>query len=434
MASNKTAIIIGAGPAGLTAAYELVTRAGIQPIVLERTDYVGGISRTANYKGNRIDIGGHRFFSKSDRVMNWWIRFLPLSAEAAAGSAITYQQQTRTLTTSGATDPGAADRVMLLRPRKSRIYFLRRFFDYPIRLSADTLKKLGALRTVKIGVSYLKAMANPIKPETNLEEFFINRFGVELYKTFFKDYTEKVWGIPCNQISAEWGAQRIKGLSILKTLTHFVKSRFQKPSNDLSQKDTETSLIERFLYPKFGPGQLWEEVARQVQDAGGELHHHLEVVKVYHRDYRVYAVDARNTQTGQVERYEGDYFFSTMPIKDLMQAMDPPPPPEVRNVSDNLIYRDFITVGLLCRKLKVSESDGHMVRDNWIYIQEPDVKIGRLQIFNNWSPHMVATPGAVWLGLEYFCFEGDELWSMTDEALKELGITELARIDIIDRP
>ena len=207
----KKAIIIGAGPAGLTAAFELLQRSAIRPIVFERTDYIGGISRTANYKGNRIDIGGHRFFSKSDRVMHWWLQFMPLEQGTAAAVPITYQQQTRTLGSSGSADSSRTDTVMLVRPRKSRIYFLRRFFDYPIRLSADTLRKLGAIRTIRIGISYLNAVARPIKPESNLEEFFINRFGVELYRTFFRDYTEKVWGVPCSRISAEWGAQRVKG-------------------------------------------------------------------------------------------------------------------------------------------------------------------------------------------------------------------------------
>jgi protoporphyrinogen oxidase len=428
----KKAIIIGAGPAGLTAAFELLQRSAIRPIVFERTDYIGGISRTANYKGNRIDIGGHRFFSKSDRVMNWWLQFMPLEQGTAAAVPITYQQQTRTLGSSGSADSSRTDTVMLVRPRKSRIYFLRRFFDYPIRLSADTLRKLGAIRTFRIGISYLNAVARPIKPESNLEEFFINRFGVELYRTFFRDYTEKVWGVPCSRISAEWGAQRVKGLSILKTVTHIVKSTFKRSSRDLSQKETETSLIERFLYPKFGPGQLWEEVARHVRAGEGEIHHNWEVVRMLHDGGYVNAIEVRNSVTGEIQRHEGDYFFSTMAIKDLMKAMDPPAPPQIRDISDNLIYRDFITVGLLCRRLRVSEHNGETIRDNWIYIQEPDVKIGRLQVFNNWSPYMVAEPGTVWLGLEYFCFEGDDLWTMSDEGLKQLGIAELVNIGIID--
>ena len=210
--ANKRAIIIGAGPAGLTAAYELLTRAGIQPVVLEKSEFMGGISRTVNYKGNRIDLGGHRFFSKSDRVMEWWLRMLPLEARENGPATIKYHRMEQAIKAGpSGPDPTTADRVMLLRARKSRIYYLRRFFDYPISLSSDTLLNLGVWRTFKIGVGYIRSTLFPIKPEETLEQFFINRFGDELYRTFFKSYTEKVWGVPCNQISAEWGAQRIKG-------------------------------------------------------------------------------------------------------------------------------------------------------------------------------------------------------------------------------
>src|SRR5271168_1026458 len=265
---SKRAIIIGAGPAGLTAAYELLTKTDIQPVVIEKSDYMGGISRTVNYRGNRIDIGGHRFFSKSDRVMNWWLKIMPIQSSPGP-QQIAYQKRTRTVEVSAA---GASDGdcVMLLRRRKSRIYFLRTFFDYPIRMNGETLRKLGAWKTIRIGLSYLKAVCFPIRDEKNLEQFFINRFGKELYFTFFKSYTEKVWGIPCDQISAEWGAQRIKGLSITKTILHFLKHALGK-QGDVSQKDTETSLIEQFLYPKLGPGQMWEEVAKRVTEGGGRI-------------------------------------------------------------------------------------------------------------------------------------------------------------------
>jgi protoporphyrinogen oxidase len=267
--TQKTAIIIGAGPAGLTAARELLERTDIQPIVIESTDAFGGISRTVNYKGNRIDIGGHRFFSKSDRVMNWWMNILPLQKVADPRQTITYQSRTTTIAGNAvAPDPDVDDKVMLLRSRRSRIYFSRTFFDYPISLSLDTLMKLGVLRSIRIGFSYIRSALFPIKPEKNLEQFFINRFGRELYKTFFKSYTEKVWGVACDEISAEWGAQRVKGLSITKAIVHFVRSLFGK-KKDIAQKNTETSLIEQFLYPKFGPGQMWEEVAQQVTDRGG---------------------------------------------------------------------------------------------------------------------------------------------------------------------
>ena len=250
---------------------------------------MGGISRTVRYKGNRMDIGGHRFFSKSDRVMNWWIEVMPVEASVdGAGTAplpIAARHATSLAAPGSAPDPVQGDRVMLIRNRKSRIYFLRQFFDYPIKLSGDTLRKLGLLRTAKIGVSYAASMVNQKKPEKTLEQFLINRFGRELYLTFFKSYTEKVWGVPCDQISAEWGAQRIKGLSILKAVTHFLGTVFarKKGNGDLAQKGTETSLIEKFMYPKLGPGQLWEYVAEDVQRKGGCVETGWRVEKLLHR-------------------------------------------------------------------------------------------------------------------------------------------------------
>ena len=408
------AIIIGGGPAGLTAAYELLTRTDIQPIVLERFDYMGGISRTVQYKGNRMDIGGHRFFSKSYRVMNWWLAQLPQE------------------------EPGWAeheDDVMLVRSRKSRIYFLRKFFEYPIQLSAATLGNLGPWRTLRIGFSYLRAMMFPIRKVDNLEQFFINRFGRELYLTFFKSYTEKVWGVPCDKISAEWGAQRIKGLSIRKALMHFLKQSGK--SKDIAQKETETSLIEQFLYPKLGPGQMWEKVAARVQELGGEVVTNFNVTAVEVKSGNIVAITGLSTD-GTERRYAGDYFFSTTSVKELVQAMadgGSSVPENVREVAANLQYRDFIAVGLLVDKLKVREPGGkvgQLVSDNWIYIQEPDVLIGRLQVFNNWSPFLVADSSKVWLGAEYFCYEGDELWTRSEESMAKLAAEELAKIDILD--
>jgi protoporphyrinogen oxidase len=431
---KHTAIIIGAGPAGLTAAHELLTRTKIQPIVLEMSSYMGGISRTVNYKGNRIDIGGHRFFSKSDRVMNWWLNFLPLEGVEDSNVEITYQNRRRSLAVEGAAaDPARDDRVMLLRHRLSRIYFLRRFFTYPITLSVDTIRKLGLLKTAWIGLSYLRSVLFPIRPEENLEQFFINRFGRELYGTFFKSYTEKVWGVPCNQISAEWGAQRIKGLSIYKTLVHILRKLVPTGSGDVSQKNTETSLIEKFLYPKFGPGQMWEEVARKVTEKGGEILCGWRVEQLVHDEQgRIAAVWAANSATGERRRFAGDFFFSTMPVRELIAGLEPPAPAKVREVSDGLMYRDFITVGLLCRRLKIRESSGENVRDNWIYIQEPDVLVGRLQIFNNWSPYMVADPDTVWVGLEYFCNDSDPLWQKPEAELIDLAKEELAKLGMLN--
>ena len=431
---RKRAVIIGAGPAGLTAAFELLTRTQIQPIVLEKSDFIGGISRTINYKGNRIDIGGHRFFSKSDRVMKWWLNIMPMQQIDGETAKITYQRQTTTVPAHpmGA-DPELDDNVMLVRNRKSRIYFMRQFFAYPITLSTDTLLKLGFWKTLKIGFSYIRALMFPIKPERNLEEFFINRFGRELYLTFFKSYTEKVWGIECNNISSEWGAQRIKGLSILKTITHILKKMLPQKKSGIAQKDVETSLIEQFLYPKFGPGQMWEEVANIVQKLGGEIHMEWLVDEIRHENSRVTSVVAHHAKTNETRTFDGDYFFSTMPVKELIADMNPPAPAAIREISDGLIYRDFITVGVLCDKIKLRETSGDLVKDNWIYIQEPDVLVGRLQIFNNWSPALVADPNHTWIGLEYFCNEGDGLWTRTDEQLIQLAKDELASMNILDR-
>ena len=439
----QTAVIVGAGPAGLAAAHELLERTSIVPVVLEASELMGGIARTVCYRGNRIDIGGHRFFSKSDRVMEWWLRFLPLQAlpqdgDGARQTRIAYQNRWRTVEGDGdGPDPEREDRVMLLRPRRSRIYHRRKLFDYPIRLSPDTLRKLGLWRSVRIGFSYLRAAAFPIKPEENLEQFFINRFGRELYGTFFKDYTEKVWGTPCSEISAAWGAQRVKGLSIAKALAHFARSTLRsltgrRRSGDVAQKGTETSLIEQFLYPKLGPGQMWDEVARAVREKGGQVLTGWRVEALETSGDRVVAVRARHLESGAVERREADWVFSTMPIRELVRALDAPVPADVAAIADGLVYRDFVTVGLLLDRLLLTEPDGSLIRDNWIYIQEPDVLVGRLQIFNNWSPWMVADPSKVWVGLEYFCDEGDSLWSRSDAELIDLAKTELARIAIAD--
>jgi protoporphyrinogen oxidase len=446
---GKTAVIIGAGPAGLTAAYELLDKTGIVPLVFEMTEDIGGISKTVVYKGNRIDIGGHRFFSKSDRVMQWWLNLFPPQGAPARddrllGRAVPLADNCwiRPLGASqpvlvAAPDPEQSDRVLLVRSRLSRIFFLRKFFDYPVSLTAQTLKNLGPLRIAKIGLSYLKVKLAPIRDERSLEDFFINRFGRELYLTFFKDYTEKVWGVPCRAIKPEWGTQRIKGLSVTSAIGHALRKLVTK-GDGLRQKEVETSLIERFLYPKLGPGQIWEEVAAQIEQNGGTIVRRASVVGIETDGDLIAAVMVRNQDTGEISRHAGDYFLSTMPVKDLVAALGEQAPAPVRQVADGLCYRDFMTVGLLLKKLKIGNETGvrtvnDLVPDNWIYIQEREVKLGRLQIFNNWSPYMAADPDTVWIGLEYFCSEGDELWSMPDADFGRFAIDELASIDIIDR-
>ncbi len=439
MNDQKTAIIIGAGPAGLTTALELLRHSDIKPIVLEASNDNGGISKTVNYKGNRIDIGGHRFFSKSDRVMDWWQEILTIEAPANGDDReieITYQNKHKTISPKQELKAGRSpDDVMLVRQRVSRIFFGGKFYDYPISLSVNTLLNLGLVRTIKIGLSYIYASLFPIKNEKNLEEFFINRFGRELYATFFRDYTEKVWGVPCTQITAEWGAQRIKGLSITKAISHAFKSMLPK-SRSIRQKEIETSLIEQFLYPKFGPGQMWDRVAEDIVHLGGEIHYQCEVNKLDCTDRAISSVGYTNTQTGENHDLAGDYCISSMPVRNLVAALHPPAPEATRSLSDGLVYRDFLTVGLLVKNLKISRKgsgSSDLIPDNWIYIQEPEVKLGRLQIFNNWSPAMVADPNTVWLGLEYFCNEHDPFWNSSDEEIYQQAVDELSSIQIIKK-
>lgn len=446
---TKTAIIIGAGPAGLTSAYELLDKTDIKPIIYEKSDAIGGISKTITYNGNKIDIGGHRFFSKSDRVMGWWINILPIQGAPAKDdiavcrevpiSVKSVKRNIGSYETENHTspDPEIVDGVMLNRSRLSRIFFLRKFFDYPVSLNFNTFSNLGVIRTLKIGLSYIKTIFNKINPEKSLEDFFINRFGVELYLTFFKDYTEKVWGVPCSEITADWGSQRIKGLSITNAVIHAFKEIFSQ-NKSISQKNVETSLIGQFMYPKYGPGQLWEKVAELITDKGAEMHHGQEVVGIEATDDRITAIKVRDGETDQLKRIEGDYFFSTMPVKDLINSFEGEIPADVSRVAQGLMYRDFITVGLLLNDLNIKNETklktvNDLVPDNWIYIQERDVKVGRIQIFNNWSPYLVEDDSKVWIGLEYFCNEGDEMWEMSEEDFTDFAIKELEKINIIDR-
>jgi protoporphyrinogen oxidase len=434
---SKIAVIAGAGPAGLTAALELLRRSDITPIVFEAGDQVGGISKTVNYRGNRMDLGGHRFFSKSDWVMRWWQDILPVAEpERRTALRIGYQRQTKDFVPEifGA---ASSDAVMLVRQRLSRIFYRRRFFDYPLKLNANTLGNMGLVETLRTGMSYAQARFAQRSPERSLEDFFINRFGDRLYRTFFKSYTEKVWGVSCEEISAEWGAQRIKGLSVTKALAHALKAPLRAAA-DTAQKGTETSLIERFLYPKFGPGQMWEEAARQIAIRGGTIHLRHCIVGIERADLNITAVQVRDDTTGAVRTVPCDHFISTMPVRDLVSFLKPDDG-RISSIAAGLPYRDFMTAGLLLRKMTLPQnrqtltSRNGMPPDNWIYIQEPDVRIGRLQVFNNWSPSMVADPETIWLGLEYFCREGDDLWSMADGEFVDFAADELAKIGMLDR-
>ncbi len=421
---SSTAIIIGAGPAGLTAAYRFLLDTDIKPVILEESEYIGGISRTAVVGGNRMDIGGHRFFSKNDEVNAMWQELMPLQGKPSIDDLTLGVEKPLS---EGGPDPETEDRVMLLRNRISRIFFLRKFFDYPISLKPETFKNMGFANTMRAGFGYLGSCIVK-KKEDSLENFYINRFGRPLYEMFFEDYTTKLWGRSPAQISADWGAQRVKGLSLSKAVWNVLSKPF-RPKDKV-----ETSLIEQYYYPKKGPGQLWETLADEIRRRGGEIIMNTRIERIRGENGRVSAVTAADGR-----EFTGDYFMSTMPVKDLVAGMGEAAPADVRRIAAGLPYRDFITVGLLVNKLKLQNKTKVRtltgdVPDCWIYVQERDVKIGRLQLFNNWSPYMVADPKhTMWIGLEYFCNEGDELWSMSDEAFIDFAIGELVKIDVIDR-
>ena len=427
----KTAVIAGAGPAGLTCAYELLSRnTTVHPVVFECSNEIGGISRTISYKGNRIDIGGHRFFSKNQRVMEWWSKLMPLQGSPALDDLLL---EKRKCMQKDGPDPEFEDRVMLTRERVSRIYYLRNFFDYPISLKLQTFTNMGLGRTIAAGAGYLYSCVKK-REENSLENFYINRFGKPLYSMFFEDYTEKVWGIHPSLLGADWGAQRVKGLSILAIMKDMFRKQF---ASSFDKKEVETSLIEEFIYPKFGPGQLWETVASDIVKMGGELQKETTVVAVNIQNSEVVSVDVEDKNG--TRRFFCDYFISSMPLKELVPIIKGVDIPEdVLRVATELPYRDFITVGLLVKKMTISNQTQiktyqNRVPDTWIYIQERDVKIGRLQVFNNWSPYLVEDyKNSIWIGLEYFCSEGDSLWNMDQETFIQMAIQELSKIGIID--
>ena len=425
--AKKTALIIGAGPAGLTAAYELLKSTDITPLILEESEFIGGISRTAEHNGNRIDIGGHRFFSKNEQVNEIWQELMPPQSKPSYDDIKTGTQ--KELSPVGA-DPEKEEKVLLLRNRVSRIFYLRKFFDYPISLKPETFINMGLKRTLNAGFGYIHSCIFKL-PETSLRNFYINRFGKPLYEMFFEDYTEKLWGINPSEISADWGAQRVKGLSLTKAVLNVLTKPFKK------KEKVETSLIEQFSYPKKGPGQLWEAMADEIQKTGGIILKGNKVTTIKTDGKRITSVIAE-TPDGTQE-YKSDYYISTMPVKDLIEGMGEAVPHNVKEIATQLPYRDFITVGLLVNKLLLENKTSHktlnnIVPDCWIYIQERDVKIGRLQIFNNWSPYMVKNPdNTVWIGLEYFCSEGDEMWNMSDSDFIKFAINELCKIDVISK-
>lgn len=419
---QKIAIIIGAGPAGLTAAYKLLKETDIKPIIYEESNVIGGISQTFEYKGNRMDIGGHRFFTKNDLVMDVWKELMkPQGAPALDEKLLNENKQYE-----GKADPEKEDDVFLTRRRVSRIYYLGKFFDYPISMKPRTFLNMGFFRTMSAGFGYIHSCIFK-KKEDSLENFYINRFGKPLYNMFFKDYTTKVWGRSPKEISPDWGAQRVKGLSLMKTFVSALTKPFRKKSSKV-----ETSLIEEFYYPKKGPGQLYSKMADEIIKMGGEIHFDSKVNNVHLNGNSIDYIEVN----GNI--IKGDYYISSMPIKDLMNSMNDVDK-SLLDIANNLPYRDFITVGLLLDKLKIKNKTkmktvNNIVPDCWIYIQDNSVKLGRLQIFNNWSPYMVDDlEKHIFVGLEYFCNEGDEMWNMKEEDFIKFAIDELVKIKIIDK-
>ena len=428
----KKVIIIGAGPAGLTAGYELLKEKNneYEVIILEETNEIGGISRTVKYNGNRMDIGGHRFFSKDENVMNFWKDLMPIQGKNSFDDEKLGREKPLE---EGGPDPEKDDHVMLVRNRVSRIYFLKKFFDYPISLKLQTFTNMGLIRTIKAGFSYLKTIFVK-KKEDSLENFYINRFGKVLYGMFFEKYTEKLWGRHPSNISADWGAQRVKGVSISAVIKDFFNKLFGKKNKE----NTDTSLIEQFWYPKFGPGQLWETLAKEVENEGGTIKKGYSVKKINVKNNKIVSVECE--VNGKTEKIEGDIFISSMPVKDLVTGIQGETVPEdALRIAKGLPYVDFQTVGVLVKKMKLENKTkmktlGNIVPDCWVYVQEPEVKMLRFQVFNNWSPYLVKdAENTVWIGLEYTCSEGDEYWNMSDEDFSKFAIDELASMDIIDK-
>ena len=430
---GKKVLVIGAGPAGLTAAYELLKKGkDFEVVVFEETEEFGGISKTVNYKGNRMDMGGHRFFSKIPEVNAWWDEMLPMQGSKSHDDIMLDRDS---YVAKNGPDPEKEDRVMLTRHRVSRILFDDKFYDYPISLKPETFKNMGFVNTMKVGFSYLGAMIHK-RPEDNLENFYINRFGRKLYSMFFEYYTENLWGRHPSEIDASWGAQRVKGLSIVAIIKDIFGKIFKKKN-----RKVETSLIEEFKYPKLGPGQLWDVTAAEVEKLGGKIIKNAKVTNVHKAKDTdgndvIVSLTYVDTKTGTSNEVAGDYFISSMPVKDLVGGMNDVPEHEAK-IAKGLPYRDYMTLGVLVPNLKLKnltkiKTVQNIVPDNWVYVQDRRVKMGRFQIYNNWSPYMIKDlENTVWIGLEYFVNEGDEYWNMSEDEFAALGIEEMVKLGLI---
>lgn len=424
----KKIIIIGAGPAGLTAGYELLKQnPGYDVEILEESQEVGGISRTVKHNGNRMDIGGHRFFSKNEQVMDWWFDKLPLQGSQSFDDIELNRQ--KEISQNGP-NPETEDIVMLKRNRISRIFYMHKFFDYPISMKPQTFINMGFKKTMESGFSYLASMVHK-RPENSLEDFYINRFGKALYSMFFEGYTEKLWGRHPREIAPDWGSQRVKGLSIIT----LIKDTFSKMAN--KGGSGETSLIEEFYYPKYGPGQLWEKVADDFEKMGGTITKSA-CVNGLEKDENGNITKILIDDNGKEISKSADVVISSMPVKDLVESMKWDVPEKVKSTALGLPYRDFVTVGLLFDKLKIkNETDiktlNNIVPDCWIYVQDTGVKLGRIQVFNNWSPYLVSDAhNKIWIGLEYFCTENDSFWNMSEEECTKYAYNELVKMGVIE--
>ena len=420
-------VIIGAGPAGLACGYKLLkNNKNITVTIIDESSQVGGISKTIKYHNNKMDLGGHRFFTKNEEVKKFWLELLPLQTEPAYDDIILEAKKDFSKGRKKY-DPEKKDKIMLLRNRISRIYYNKKFFDYPVNFNMKTIKSMGIINSFKCGFSYLKTIFVK-KKEINLENFYINRFGYHLYSMFFKDYTTKLWGRTPKEIDASWGSQRVKGISVHKVLIDYIKRIFK-----VKDKKKETSLIESFYYPKNGPGELYEVLASKIEELGGKIILNSRVEIINNKNSEIKSISYRQDKIKK--EIDCDMLISSMPIKDLVNGMRKVPK-RIKDISNNLPYRDFIIVGVLLPKLdipkdkKIKTIHGS-VGDNWIYIQDKDVKVGRIQVFNNWSPYLVNKPkDNIWLGLEYFCNENDNFWNLSDNKIKELAYQELKKMNI----
>jgi protoporphyrinogen oxidase len=423
----KEVVIIGAGPAGLTAGYELLKTGEFNVTILEESTDFGGISKTINANDNYMDIGGHRFFSKDKRVIDWWFNLFKQQSKPSKDDIILGRNKEFS-TMDNMADPETNDRVMLIRERVSRIYYKGVLFDYPVTLNWDTIRNMGFITTIRAGFSYLYTLFHKL-PENNLENFYINCFGKVLYSMFFEGYTKKIWGRHPREISAEWGAQRVKGLSIKAILKDIFERLFH-----LKNRKIETSLIERFHYPKLGPGQFWTVVTDEIHRMNGKVLTGKCATGIILNNDNC----ARKVICSDGSEFICDFLISSMPVKDLLFALDNVPS-DIKRIAKDLPYRDFQTVGILLpadkfllRNKRKIPTVGGITPDCWIYVQDVSVSIGRIQIFNNWSPYMVKDfENTVWIGLEYFCNEGDNFWEMPDEEYISFAVSEIVKIGVI---